>query len=334
VAAPPALPDEHGVTAIARACGLTPRAAAPLADGVSTVAWRVETGGEALVVSVERPASLAGPRRVRAAFEARASLLERLHPRDPRVPRAIVTHADVDPRADPLGGRLPWAVTSFVDGRPLGAGDPPARPDPRERAARELGTLLRALHALPASGWGMLADERGAPRGVAGEPAKGLLVRWPGLWPFDGRPLIAHPIAPAAPHLVGALAALREPLLRWGDPTLARAICHGDLTPTHVLSSPDGALAGLIDFGDAMVAAPAWDLAGFAWHHGWPLLSTLLEGYEPRRLRREILLAEAQQLSIALALRYYDRDAASGRGGERAVRFIEETLPLAIRRDA
>ena len=41
------------------------------------------------------------------------------------------------------------------------------------------------------------------------------------------------------------------------------ALIHGDLAMEHVLVDDKGGLSGVIDFGDAMVADPALDFAGF-----------------------------------------------------------------------
>ena len=45
----------------------------------------------------------------------------------------------------------------------------------------------------------------------------------------------------------------------WG---FATCLTHGDLGPEHILVTPAGDLAGVIDWGDAAVGDPAWD---FAW---------------------------------------------------------------------
>ncbi len=322
--------DAADVVAIVRASGLAVTGAVTALDaGVSVEAWRAESDGGPLVVLVERAGLAGGERRQRAAFEARHALLAQLHPRDPRCPRPLATQADAG-AADPLSGARSWAVATFVAGTPLD-------PDRHADAARELGVLLRALHDLPAAGHGMLADERGALRGLADDPTAGLLLRWPWLWPFDGRPLVAHPVVRAAPALVGGLAALRAPLLRWADPAIPTAVCHGDLKPNHARIDADGRLAGLIDFGDAMVAPRAWDLATFAWHAGWPAVDALLEGYEPKRLLRESLRAEAEHLVVPLVLGYFERDvrrgAPAGETGEapRTLAFLADAVPRALR---
>ena len=59
------------------------------------------------------------------------------------------------------------------------------------------------------------------------------------------------------------------------------ALCHGDLKASHILVDA-GRLAGVIDWGDAVVADPRWDIARFAPRADTTSVS-LLEGYRPDR---------------------------------------------------
>jgi aminoglycoside phosphotransferase (APT) family kinase protein len=313
------------VERIVAACGLEPAAVARQGEGVTSVAWRVETNEGPMVVRIERPERPGSMRNAPARFDAQFALLSRLRALDARVPRPIATNRTVP--ADPLEGRAPWAVDALAEGAPFHEAGSPAE------VARDLGALLATLHALPADGFGMLEDRPDLVRGSEEDAERGLLSRWATLWPFDGTPLIAHPVAPLAPHLVGSLGAMREQLLRYLDAP-ARSVCHGDLHGEHILER-ERRLGALIDFGDAFVAHPAWDVASFAHHNGWALTESLLEGYEPRRLLREVRLAEARQLAVALALqkvlKWRERDPARV---PRMLAFLEETVPLAVRREA
>jgi aminoglycoside phosphotransferase (APT) family kinase protein len=58
------------------------------------------------------------------------------------------------------------------------------------------------------------------------------------------------------------------------------SLCHGDLKVGHVLVGDDR-LAGIIDWGDAVVGDPVWDIARFAHRADASSLSRLLEGYDP-----------------------------------------------------
>lgn len=321
---------EDDVAAIVVAVtGVRPERVTRLGSGVTTEGWRADTGTGPLAVLVDlpdesRPAHASG---TPAGYESRHALLERLHPLDGRVPRPLATNRS-EGIEDPLGGARSWAVTELSEGEPFHEAGSPAE------AARDLGGLLARLHALPVERYGMLEQTREALRGVADGLAEGILSRWPGLWPFDGAPLVAHPIVKAAPALLGELSALREQLLRYAEVDVV-AVCHLDLHGEHILVR-DGRLSGLFDFGDACIVPPAFDIASFAHHNGWPLTEALVEGYESNRIMREVRLAEAQQLAVALALQkvgkytiYPDEMRMA-----RALAFLQQTLPLALRRDA
>ena len=59
------------------------------------------------------------------------------------------------------------------------------------------------------------------------------------------------------------------------------SLCHGDLKAGHVFVYDDR-LAGVIDWGDAAVGDPLWDIARFAHRADTQSLALLLEGYDPR----------------------------------------------------
>jgi aminoglycoside phosphotransferase (APT) family kinase protein len=101
-----------------------------LGEGMTSRAWLVE----GLVVRIVRP-DVGWD----ANFALEARILAALHERGQPVPRPVA-HGEH------------WAVTERVRGEPLGERALPAR------AARGLGRLLKALHALPAAG---LPDARG-----------------------------------------------------------------------------------------------------------------------------------------------------------------------------
>ena len=169
--------------------------------------------------------------------------------------------------------------------------------------------------------------------------AEGIRSRWGQQWPFDGHPLLAHPIARHAPDLIGPLGELREPLLRYVDPAAQVGVCHTDLFGAHTLVR-DGRLAALMDFGDAAIVPVAFDLASFAYYHaaqrGWDALHTLLEGYEPRRVMRDVREAETYQLLVVLALQKVRKRTTSGEAallGD-AIEVLRAALPRAVRRDA
>ncbi len=226
------LPDGVTIARLVRdVLGAEPRGARPLGAGVATFAWRVETEGEAVVVLVEkpaaaRPAAIEGIADIAPRFGSQCAILDALHPLDERVPRAIAWSSDPEHR-DAARFDLPWAMMSEARGAPA------APEELRADGARDLGELLARLHALPCEGFGLTADRRDSLVGGAPGMVAGLLERWPGLWPFDGTSLIAHPLARLAPRLIEPASRFREALLRFGE--LRRGVVlHSDLNPEHL----------------------------------------------------------------------------------------------------
>ena len=324
------LPDAPTVAQmVIAATGESPSDLRIVGQGVTAVAWRVEADGRPYCVLIALPPH--GPESdwpgAGGQMEARAAVLEALRARDPRAVEVLgtATSEGVPERLR----RWSWMITSWMPGAPLASAE-----EMTPEAARELGALLAALHAIPASGHGLLADTREEIRGASDDPGAHFTSRWgQELWPFDGRPLVAHPLARIAPALVMQVSPLREQLLAYVDQG-ARAVCHTDFSPGHVWTE-DGHLTGLIDFGDAAVLPPAIDLALFASVYGWELTEPLLEGYASNSVLRDIRRAEAYQLGVLIALQRVEKyvrfkpDEARAR---KAVAFLEATLPQAIRR--
>lgn len=310
-----ALPDAQTVARIASvAAGIEPRGVRPLGDGSSSVAWRVESDGEPVIVLVQKPGDVPSPR-----YAAQLALLDRLYPIDAHVPRPFGTSHD-EQFADVVPAGLPWAVIGAVDGEPGGLTD---------EGARDLGRLLATLHSIACSGYGRLEDRRDALRGESAAMAAGLLQRWPAPWPFDGSAIIGHVVARSAPQLIEGLSRLREPLLGFNDIDLAVPL-HCDLTQKNVLLV-DGRLGGLIDFGDLLIGPPALDIASFAYCFGWTRVEPLLEVYEANGVMRDVRRAEAQMLSVVIALHQLQKQSAAvGRPTGHPLDFLAETLPLAL----
>lgn len=60
---------------------------------------------------------------------------------------------------------------------------------------------------------------------------------------------------------------------------ISETLLHGDLSAEHILVDDDINISGVIDFGDAMIADPALDLAGVRWAYGERLLAQVLKTY-------------------------------------------------------
>lgn len=206
-------------------------AASALGGGYSTTALRVRD----LVVRVPRPDAVVPPEPAREA-----ALLAALEAAGvPFVPRGARVLRDA--RGTQLGNAY-----EYIDGVP--ARGVPLRGAARERLARDLGTFLGALHALP----------------VAQARALGVPER--DLWADEYEPLIAFARAHIGTRSRAWLDALVSDFLgRGGMREAPRVLAHADISGVHLLLEDDGAtgaLAGVIDFGDAMVADPALDVAG------------------------------------------------------------------------
>ncbi|MCK9486571.1 MAG: aminoglycoside phosphotransferase family protein [Dehalococcoidia bacterium] len=309
------------------ATGETPNDLRIVGRGVTSIGWRVDTDGGAycVLVAVPRESYQDASPGTDAQFEARSAVLAALHKRDTRCPRPIAT--DRSPGIPESLAASRWMVSTWIEG------DPASTPLP-DVVARDAGEVTAALHALPARGYGLLVDTAEGIRGREDEPGADLTSRWGvELWPYDGRPLMTHPIVQAAPRLALAAGALREQLLGYAGRT-ARAVCHTDLNPSHFLVR-DGRLAGIIAFGDAAVAPPAFDIASFAFFGGWEKTERFLEGYASNSVLRDLRRAEAYQLAVVLALQKVHKHTKLKPDAERlarAVAFLEETLPLATRR--
>jgi len=163
-----------------------------------------------------------------------------------------------------------------VAGGPIVAGHP---------ALPEVGVGLRRLHTVRLPGFGWLAeaawDERGDfslrhsswlgfLQGICGD-ARRLADRY----------VVAAPVAEAAAAAIDAhadaLAAVE-----------VGSLCHGDLKAAHILVEA-GRLAGVIDWGDAVVGDPLWDIARFALRADGGAVSLLLAGYDPGRVMVDAL---------------------------------------------
>jgi aminoglycoside phosphotransferase (APT) family kinase protein len=89
-----------------------------------------------------------------------------------------------------------------------------------------------------------------------------------------------------------------------------------------------GHLVGLLDFGDAAIGTPAWDVASFGYFHGWRLARVLLTGYTPDEWLRHRLLTEARSFAFLIALHHASRSVSLQRPQRMrdAIQFLRRTL--------
>lgn len=288
------LPDAVAIARLVRdVTGSEPRSPRPLGSGVTTIAWRVETDDQPVIVLIERPPSAEVNNGIRPRFGAQLAIFEALGGPTSLVPQPIAWSGD--PEYESLTRfALPWAVVSEATGRPGDADDL------GHAGLADLGAWLARLHALPCEGLGLLEDRRDRLVAPGTDMATALLERWPGLWPFDGTSLIAHPITRLAPTLVEPASRFREALSRFGQLTRG-VVLHSDLNPVHLFLT-EGRLSTVIDFSDAFIGPPAADIAIFASHYGWERAAQLLESYAASVVLRETRLAESHLLGVAVGL--------------------------------
>ncbi|HWE61016.1 MAG TPA: phosphotransferase [Chloroflexota bacterium] len=289
-----------------------------LATGATSRVWRADTSIGAVVVRLGNPA----PGKA-TSFVADATVRRHLACHDDRVavPLAIG-------RWDPVPGEgdgVEWCVDRFVAGVTA-----PRRAIPVQ-ACRALGALLARLHALRVTGYGLLENRGDALVGRANDPVAGLLTRLQNPWPLGSSRLEDHPIAAAAPDLVEQLVPLADQLRAAGT---GRDHClnHTDLHEGQLLLAGER-LAALLDFGDAAIGPPTWDIASFAYFHGWPLARVVLAGYTSDEAKRRWLLADARAFAILIALHHASRSITLRRPQrmESAIQAIRHTLATADR---
>jgi aminoglycoside phosphotransferase (APT) family kinase protein len=145
---------------------------------------------------------------------------------------------------------------------------------------REVGVRLRQLHEVRVPGFGCLSD--------ASWDDSGVFSLRHGSWRGFLEGVVGDVRALAGSYAVaGAVAdAFARAVDARGEALAAveiGSLCHGDLKVGHVLVDDDR-LAGVIDWGDAVVGDPAWDIARFAHRADASSLSLLLEGYDPEEV--------------------------------------------------
>src|SRR4029453_11894885 len=161
-------------------------------------------------------------------------------------------------------------LMSRVAGRPIDAGHP---------AFSEVGAGLRRLHDVRLPGFGWLAEASRDDRGDFSLVHGSWLGFLNGIL-GDARSLAdCYAVAATVAEATAAAIDAHADALAAVD---VGSLCHGDLKPAHILVDT-GRLAGVIDWGDAVVGDPLWDIARFAHRADAASLSLLLGGYDPDR---------------------------------------------------
>ena len=170
------------------------------------------------------------------------------------------------------GGRLVAAAHRLVEGRPPSARDL-QEPAAADRLARQLGGFFTRLHAFPR------------------QQALALGVRELDLWNDQYAEMVECCLPLLGARSSEWLQARVEHFHATGGMGGApRVLVHGDVAPQHLLLDADANLAGVIDFGDAMIADPALDFAGLLNGLPWEFMQRALNCYageiDPQLRRR------------------------------------------------
>ena len=198
------------------------------------------------------------PASITAGYEREPALLALLVGRGLPVPRESRLLRDGD-------GRPLATLHRYVDGAPAhraGREGTPPRGAARARLAVDVGRFLAALHATP------LRDARalGVQSLDLGRERYSRLVE----------ACAAELPARTRAWLLGELATFLD---GGGSQHASRLLIHGDIAGWHLLTRPDGTLAGVIDWADAAIADPALDLAGVLWQFPPSFLARVLDAY-------------------------------------------------------
>ena len=156
-------------------------------------------------------------------------------------------------------GRLAAIAYDYIEGVTVGTLGRAAR----ATLAREVAAALTALHAVPVDE----ARALGVPDLDLGEEIY--------------RPMVEACLPHLGPRGRGWLERRFASFIEGGGSSAApRVLVHADLGCAHILASADGCLAGVIDWGDALIADPAYDLAALLAECPRAFAERVIDAYE------------------------------------------------------
>ncbi len=163
--------------------------------------------------------------------------------------------------------------------------------------ANDVAVVLNALHNLPATGWGPLANRPGPLCGTSASRQAGIVDRWfhAQIWPFDDSDLEQHPVS-ADQSLCQFSLSKQTEIIEAAEGQFG--LTHSDLHRLHFLTTDQGKLGGVLDFGDTFVGAVAWDFALLIWYYG-EANAAVVAGTYPEGVG---LLEKGRTLAIAVGL--------------------------------
>ncbi|MEX0350522.1 MAG: aminoglycoside phosphotransferase family protein [Paracoccaceae bacterium] len=194
----------------------------------------------------------------------------------------------------------PWTL------EPLLVGTHPARGALPEPACRALGKTLAALHQVPVRGFGRPTRlDRDCILGSTSDPVAGVLQRFEDPLPDHCAGDLSHPAFAAAPEIEPATRALLDAV----STQIAEqppALCHSDLHERQLICDSDQ-LVGLLDFGDATLLDPHWDLGSVRYFHGVQNFQKVFDGYRAQSSNHQCDADLAEAFSVAIALHHAAR---------------------------
>ena len=200
-------------------------------------------------------------------------------------------------------GRIAAVAYDYIEGVPARALGRAARAS----LAREVGAALTALHAIPVEE----ARALGVPEVDLGEELY--------------RPMIEACVPHLGPRGRAWLERRFAEFIEGGGSAGApRVLVHGDLGCGHLLADSSGRLAGIIDWGDALTADPAYDLAALLANCPRGFAERVIDAYEgpakgdPDMRRRVAFYVDA----IPIWRVYFGGDIDGGAERETGVRRI------------
>jgi aminoglycoside phosphotransferase (APT) family kinase protein len=280
-----------------------------LASGASSQVYKLKTDDGDLVLRLSHDSN--------ANYQVDAAIRRQLVGQpvaEPIATGALATAND--------SSNLAWSLDRLVRDVHPTAGNVP------ERACMELGAFLAQLQALPTQGFGLLQNDPDLLRGRADHLRDGLRTRLVFLWPDDD--LAAHAGLDRLMPYIKALEQLQTTAaLALAGPMV---LCHSDLHAQQLLIWRKQ-LSAVLDFGDAAIGPVAWDIASFAYFHGWQQTDLVLHGYSDSHGQSHQLKRQAQYFVVVLALHQLQRGVLQAQEQRiaGALLALEATVPLLLR---
>ncbi|USG62872.1 aminoglycoside phosphotransferase family protein [Sneathiella marina] len=240
-----------------------------------------------------------------------------IHAKGGRVSEPILSSGGINLR---LTGKR-WSLDAFVPG------EHPVRGALSEAVCRQLGETLAILHSLPVRDFGKPSHVN-MPYlvGQKTDPLDGVMQRFENPIPQTWEDGFVHPLLSNAPDILPQiLAHLRQVAAVVGDGN--SVLCHSDIHEKQLICAK-GALAALIDFGDATILDRHWDLGSVLYFHGKANAAIMLEAYQSN-LGPDTILPEAiPSFSVAVAMHHASRSTKPAKGHrlDRAIRHVRQIV--------